>query len=232
MSFWVAGATVVGSVGSALISKKKAPGKADVPELDVGKVASQTMDSNIANLSKATSLTSSVNTASQADATRLMELAMPGFSKLQSSLVKSAQSDLDNQYNLPPEIMAQLERKSAEMGVSLGAGGDVAQRMGLARFGFNLVDYSNAQRVKALNTLSTLTGMTPRVNPLSPMSQLVDVNTAIKATARNQEMAYEAEQGHLNAQAAARNSNASIMGSMFSKVAGVAGNALDKKFGG
>src|SRR5690606_30748303 len=97
-------------------------------------------------------------------------------------------------------------------------------------FGFNLMDWQNATRTRALHTLSTVFGMAPRVNPMSPMSMFVDPNQAIAAQGQNAQNQYHANQSNLNAQAAAGNYNRDLLGGAFAGAAtGLAGAFLQPK---
>lgn len=198
---------IVGSVAGALLGQKKTPKTAPLAPLDYTKAVDQTIAANQRIFEQGSALTSATNTYNQTEALRLMEIALPGFSQLQGSALRGAQSDLDNQYNLPPEIQANLQRKAAEMGVTRGTSGQFNQFSLLRDFGFNMVDYANAMRVRAMNTLQQITGVTPRVSPMSPMSMFLTPQSVVAQQARENEINQAIAQGVYNAKAAADNYN-------------------------
>lgn len=208
MSWAAIGVSAVGLIGSQL-GKQKAPGAValDTSRTDPSAIADETIAANQRLFEGGAPLVNQVNTFNQQEAMRLMEIAVPGFSRLSASLTQSAQSDLENQYNLPPEIEANLQRKAAEKGVSRGTSGGFEDFNLLRDFGFNLLDYSNAKRVSALNTLSTLTGLSPRVSPMSPMSMFFTPQSILASRTREAENQQAVAQGAENARVAADNYN-------------------------
>lgn len=201
------GAAIGGIAGALLGGSQKAP-KVITPErIDPGKVAQDTLATNQALLPGASRLASGVNSFNQGEANRLIEQAIPGFSRLRDKLLSSVESDL-NANGLPQDTQDQIARFAAERGVTRGTAGSGFNNFNLVKdFGYNLVDYKNAMRARALNTLSTVYGMTPRVNPMSPMASFLDNGTAIGANAQNNQLGFNAAQAGANAQAAAGNAN-------------------------
>lgn len=223
---------VVGGIGGLLKKDAKAPQQAVYKDVDPTAVAKGNIAGNLANLPGAQTLSSGINSFNQSQATALMEQAMPGFGALQKRMLAEVNSDLDSQNSLPPEMQAQISRFAAEKGVSRGTSGNFNGFNLVKDFGFNLVDWKNASRARALNTLSSVYGMTPRVNPMSPMASLVDTGAALGTAAQNNQMRFNSQQAGFNAQAAAANYNAmatngyidNMMGSL-GKVAGTLGTS-------
>jgi hypothetical protein len=215
-----------GSIAGALIGKQKAPAQATFTPVDTNKVATETLQNNLTNLPEAQKLSTRVNDFNQSEASRLLESAMPGFTGIQSKLMAQINSDLDNQNNLPQDVQDQIARYSAEKGITRGTAGGFNGFSLVKDFGLNLMDWKNASRTRALNTLSTVYGLTPRVSPMSPMAGLVDVNTALNVATSNNNTKYNVEQGNNNARAAASNYNASLYGNAISSIAGTFGGAM------
>jgi len=209
---WVAVGTTVVSAAGAYLSRPDAPETAQLESVDLGKASQEAFALNTANAPQAKALAADTNTFNQNEANRLLEIAVPGFSKLAASLTGSAQSDIDNQYNLPPEIEANLRRKAAEGGITRGTSGGFESFNLLRDFGFNMVDYANSKRVSALNTLSTLTGISPKVNPMSPMSMFFTPQGVADFRAREAETQQGIQQGAYNAETAVSNYNNALMG--------------------
>lgn len=227
------GVTAVTTIGGAIASKKKAPQAAVPKPVDIQEESAKAIAANAANLGQATALTGKINSFNQSEATRLLEQSMPGFGKLQAQLMGQIDSDLAHQTTLPPEMQQQLQRFAAEKGITRGTSGNFNAFSLVKDFGFNLVDWQNASRARALNTLSTVFGMAPRVNPLSPMAMMIDPNTAIQVASQNNAQQYKAQQSAYDAQADVRNHNAALIGgaiaSVGSKSAGPIADYYKKK---
>ena len=120
-------------------------------------------------------------------------------------------------------------RVAAEKGVTRGTSGNFNAFNLVKDFGFNLIDWRNAQRARALNTLSTVYGMAPRVNIMSPMSSMVDPGTALGVAARNNETQFNVDQAGLNSQAAASNYNRSLLGGVLQSTGTLLGAQLAQR---
>ena len=200
---------VIGALGGVLGSGgASAPQGAQYTPVDPAAVAKQTVSGNLQNFGSAAQLAAQTNQFNQQQAQSLLEQAMPGFKATQSKLMSQINDDLANQDKLPQDVQDQIARYAAEKGVTRGTAGNFNGFNLVKDFGFNLIDWKNASRARALNTLSTVYGMTPRVNPMSPMAMMVDPNTAISVQSQNNQMAYGSQQAMYNAQAAASNYNA------------------------
>ena len=199
---------VLGAAGGYLGSKgAQAPQVAQYTPVDPAAVARQTVNGNLQNFGAASQLAAQTNQFNQQQAQSLLEQAMPGFKATQAKLMSQINEDLANQNNLPKDVQDQISRFAAEKGVTRGTSGNFNGFNLVKDFGFNLVDWKNASRARALNTLSTVYGMTPRVNPMSPMAMMVDPNTAVGVQTQNNQMAWGTAQAGFNAQAAAMNYN-------------------------
>jgi hypothetical protein len=128
---------------------------------------------------------------------------------LQSKLLSKENEDL-NSSGLSAEVSSNLRRLAAERGVTRGTSGDFNEFSLLKDFGFNLVDYENAKRARALNTLSSVYGMAPRINPMTPMASFVTPGAAIGVQQFNETSRYQEQRGQANAEAAADNHNRSL----------------------
>lgn len=208
-----------GSVLGSVLGRQKAPQQASYTPVDPNAVAKQTISGNLQNFGAASQLASQANQYNQSQATQLLEQAMPGFKATQGKLMNQINEDLANQNNMPKDMQDQIARFAAEKGVTRGTSGNFNGFNLVKDFGFNLTDWRNASRARALNTLSTVYGMTPRVSPMSPMSMMVDPNTAIGVQSQNNQMAYNTQQAGYNAQAAAGNYNRMLTAGAVSNIA-------------
>jgi hypothetical protein len=218
---WVTVGSTVATIGTGLLSKQKAPKSIPTTPLDIKKAAQDSMDANKAIFADSAGLSEKTNTFNQTEANRLSELAMPGFSKLQATLASKIQSDFDNEGQLSPDQISQLERLAGERGITNGASGGIRGLSLVKDFGFSMMDAKNADRVRAIQGLQSLMGMSARVSPTSPMHAFVNVNHSIAAQSQNNSDAQASAQSNANAQAAASNANASMWGKAFGTVAGI-----------
>ena len=199
---------VVGGIGGYFSSKgAKAPQNAQYTPVDPATVQRQVIAGNAGNLAAAQDLASRTNSFNQSESRRLLEQAMPGFGKMQQRMLAQVDEDLMSSSTLPKDVQDQISRFAAEKGVTRGTSGNFNGFNLVKDFGFNLTDWKNASRARALNTLSTVYGMTPRVNPMSPMAMMVDPSAAMGVQTQNNMMGYNVAQAGFNAQAAASNYN-------------------------
>ena len=206
---------VLGAAGGLLGAKgASAPQGAQYQPVDPTAVAKNTTLGNLQNFGSASQLATQTNQFNQQQAQSLLEQAIPGFKATQAKMMSQVNEDLANQNNLPKDVQDQIARFAAEKGVTRGTSGNFNGFSLVKDFGFNLIDWKNASRARALNTLSTVYGMAPRVNPMSPMAMMVDPNAAIGVQTQNNHMAYGSQQAMYNAQAAAANYNTMMGNSM------------------
>lgn len=202
---------VVGGIAGAIFGKKKKPAAVAPAYVDPAKALNDTLSTNSNNVGKATKLSREVNSASQAEATRLLEQAIPGIGSMLSKMTQQANSDLDSQYNLPPEISANLERLAAEKGIARGTSGNFNSFSLLRDFGLNMMDYSTARRMQAMSTLNQVYNMAPRINPMSPASFLLSPQAVLGAQQFNEAGRYNAAVGAAQASADASNYNRGVV---------------------
>lgn len=200
---------VIGGAAGLFGGKQKASPVANYKPVDIAEEQKRAIDANAANFDAAATLSAKTNTFEQSEAQRLLEQAIPGFSAIQQRMLAQVNQDLNTQTTLPPEVQDQIARFAAEKGVTRGTAGNFNAFNLVKDFGFNLVDWQQASRARALNTLSTVYGMAPKVNIMSPMAHMVDPNLAIQVAGRTGEMQYNIQQADLNAQTAATNYNRS-----------------------
>jgi len=230
---WVAvGVGVVGAVGSyAASSRVRAPGAVQYQPVDPGAVASQTIDSDSANLAKANQLTSGINQFSQGQANSMMEQALPGWGKLQSSMTSTTEDLLKNPYDLPPDVQQNLERLSAEKGISAGTRGQFNDFSLMRDFGVNELQYGQSRINQASGLYQLLASTAPRVNPVSPMAFMVTPSEAIQQQQHTNDQNQAINQGNQNAIAAANNYRMQALSNSFAQI-GSMGSLFSGAVGG
>lgn len=106
----------------------------------------------------------------QGQARSLMEMAMPGFGKLQERFMTLAGDNLKNPYALPPGVSENLTRIAAERGINTGVHGQAQDYSLLRDFGVNMLQYGDSRVNQAQSLLTTIGNLSPRVSPMSPLS--------------------------------------------------------------
>ena len=119
----VAGASITAVGGMVSANQKKTAKPQYQQQLDWQAEQKKAIEGNLATLPDAEKLSAATNTFNQSESNRLMEQALPGWSKLQSSLMSTTQDLLTNPYELDSDTQSYLQKKAAEMGVSSGARG-------------------------------------------------------------------------------------------------------------
>lgn len=218
---------VLGGAAGLLAGKQKAAPQASYKAVDIAEEQKKALGANLSNFDTASTLSSKTNSFNQGEAARLLEQALPGFGAIQKRLLSQVNADLDSQTNLPRDVSDKIAQFAAEKGVTRGTSGNFNAFNLVKDFGFNLIDWQQASRARALNTLSTVYGMTPRVNVMSPMASMVDPNTAIQVAARNNDQQFNSDQGALNAQTAASNYNRSQIAGVLQTLGTVGGMVAD-----
>ena len=224
-----AGATVYGSIQQKNAAKKAAAGAAYQAPIDWQEEQRKAVEGNLATLPQSEKLSAATNTFNQSESNRLMEQALPGWSKLQASMTSTAQNLMTNPYELDHDTQDYLQKKAAEMGVSSGARGGFEKFNLLKDFGVTSMQYGTQRINQAQSLFSTLASTAPRVNPMSPISMFVTPQQIASATQQenisNQQVAQSAN--NLQTQAT-MNQNQAIWGS----VGSVAGSVdWSKMFG-
>lgn len=222
MSWIAVGATAVsvgGSVVGGVMGKKKAPGFAGT--VDWEKEVGKALRFNEKNLPRFTALANKSTTAEQTQALALLEQAIPGISGVRSLMTNKLKEDL-TETGLPQEVSDNLRRKAAEMGVSRGTSGQFNNFSLLRDFGINELDYNTARRARALQMVSGLMQVTPRVSSMSPARFMVTNQTAVGTASDN----LDRKQAHMDTVAGIKNENRAAMGEMVSGLSGMAGAAM------
>jgi hypothetical protein len=200
-----------GQLASGLLGRQNSPEKAQLERVDMGASFSEGLGINEDNFDRINSLTGQADTATQERALKLMETALPGFSNIRDRLLSQVNKDLDNQYTLPQEVEDNLFRTAAERGIGVGTAGQTRNFSVMRDLGVNITEYSQMKRLSALQTLQQVVGMTPRVNPTSPMSMFMNPNAVAQQRANENAMKFQNDQQYNNAVAATRNANAKLL---------------------
>lgn len=209
----VAGAAV--SVGSQLLKpKQKSPEMA--PAIDLNDEAKKAIAGNLSNQDSIEALLARANTFNADQNISLMEQAMPGYGALSKSLTETAQSQLDNPYGLPKDVEQNLQRLAAERGISAGTKGEFNDFSLMRDFGINSLQYGQSRIQSAQGITGLLASISPKVNPLSPMSFYVTPTQTADVAAGNR----SAQQSKNNADTAATNQNRTDTWAGLTKAAG------------
>lgn len=195
------------SLASSLFGKKKAPAPVYQKPIDWQEEQKKAISGNLANFGDASQLSERTNTFAQGEASRLMEMALPGWSKLQGTLSNQAQSLLTNPYDVPPEVAQNLARQAAERGISSGARGQFSDFSYLRDFGLNSLQMGQQRINQAQGIASMLASTAPRVNPMSPISMFINPTQVAAATQQQNAANQQVGQQAANAQASASNYN-------------------------
>lgn len=228
MSWGIVAGAAITTVGGIVSAKQMKTGNAVYQEkLDWQAEQQKAIEGNLATLPQSEKLSAATNTFNQSESNRLMEAALPGWSKLQSSMTSTAQNLMTNPYELDQDTQDYLQKKAAEMGVSSGARGGFEKFNLLKDFGVTSMQYGTQRINQAQSLFSTLASTAPRVNPMSPISMFVSP-TQIAATQQQQNISnQQVAQSAANAQASQSNyQNQAIWGGL-SSVAGAAVGSVD-----
>jgi hypothetical protein len=213
MSFWVSGATLVGTVGSAYLTSKGQKAPQQAAPLSISDTTREALSVSREMLPEAQQVAGEVNRFDQQQAMALMETVLPNFgaiSKQYMGLVARDLAELDRG-NLPPELAEQIGREVAGANLRTGITGEAGE-FNLARnLGIGTLDYQNMIRQRSLATLSAITSLAPRISPMSGGAFLTTPAQALAVGESNREY----EQAGYNAQAQARADRYATMGSMF-----------------
>lgn len=228
------GAVIGGAVGLAggLLSKKKAPTVAPYIPVNAQNEQKNAIQGNIAAEDDIETLLSRSNRYTQNEANDLMEMAIPGYSKLRGTLLSQAQKRAENPYDVPQEVTDNLTRIASERGISRGTRGQTNQFSLLRDLGVNQLNYGNNNLSSALGALTSLSGIAPRVSPASPLSFYISPGQQIQNATQNSQGAQTTAQGGYNATAAADNYNSQNMWDSILKGVGTFAGASKAGFGG
>jgi len=142
---------------------------------------------------RAMGLAAGVSSAMQSQALSNLERAVPGISRLRDRLVRMANQDLTEASSgkLPKEVEDNLSRLAAERGLSVGGRGSFQDFSLLRDFGLSTLDYQQAKRVSALQTISQVTGMMPVINPTSPLYFMANPQTIVGETLTDRRLQFQ-----------------------------------------
>ena len=219
----------VATVGAAFAGKQKAPKTAPFRPVDVGKATAEAILINKDNFGSIADLAGKTSDFEQSEALRLLEKAVPGFSKIRDKFLSAALSDLENETRLPDGVADEIFRRSSERGISTGTAGQTREFSVLRDLGINIVEFQNQQRSRALQTFAQVVGVTPRINPMSPRSLFVTPGQTIQTQMQNNLGAQGVSQGAFNAEAAASNHNRSLLAGSVLFGTGLLGDGLEKR---
>ena len=183
----------------------KAAKVAEYTPVDLQAEQKKALTANLANQEQVQKLTSTTNTYNQSEANRLMEAAIPGWSKLQAKQMETAQGLLTNPYEMSPEQEAYIARKASERGISAGTRGQFADFSYLRDFGQNSTQIGLQKMGMANSITSLLASTAPRVNPMSPLSMYITPQQQAEETRFTNVTQQQIQQQKYNAETAAHN---------------------------
>jgi len=196
-----AGAVLGGFFGGS----KKAPGSAAYSPVDLQEEQRRAIAGNLSNEKSIEALAGRANAFNQDQAITLMERAMPGYTKLASRLTGLATDLATNPYDLPPDVQANIERQAAERGISVGTSGQTQGFSLLRDLGINSLNYGQSRINQSQSLAGLLAGISPRVNPMSPLSFYVTPGQSAQVQQGTNLINQEIAQGDLNSRAAEDN---------------------------
>lgn len=197
------GALIGGALG--YFGAKDAPETVPYTPVDIAAEQKKTMQANLGNEGDIEALLSRANSFQQGQASSLMEKAMPGWTSLSGKMTKAANDLLTNPYDVPKDVQANLARIASERGISSGARGQFSDFSLLRDLGVNSLQYGTSRINQAQGITQMLASLSPRVNPMSPMSFYVSPQQAISTQTTNNENAQGIFQAGANAKTAAGN---------------------------
>lgn len=209
------------SLASGFFNKKKAPATVPYTPVDLATEQKKTLAGNLAAQPDIETLLSKANAFTQGQATDLMEKAVPGYAAFAKNLLQTGADKLANPYDLPAGVTENLNRISAERGISRGTAGQTNEYSALRDLGVNMLDYGNQNFQQALQALTTVTNLSPRISPLSPMSFYVTPAQQASVTQDNNVRRQAIEQGGANARTDARNWNTQNLWDSIARSAGM-----------
>jgi len=183
----------------------KAAKTAQYTPVDLQDEQAKAVSGNLANLESIEKLTSKTNTYNQGEATRLMEQAIPGWSKLQSLATQQATKLLTNPYELDNDTQEYLAKQAAERGISAGTRGQFSDFSYLKDFGISSMQAAQSRTSQAQSLMSTLASTSPRVNPMSPISMYITPQQQADEARFTNVRQQETQQAQYNAEAARNN---------------------------
>lgn len=184
------------------------------------------------NLSAQSSIEALLNRADRFSADQTLSLedkTMPGYANLRKQLTDTSTSLLDHPYDLPKDVQDNLSRIAAERGISAGTRGQFNDFSLLRDFGINSLQYGASRIGQAQGIAGLLSQVSPKVNPMSPLSFYVTPQqNAGNATNNNAQQQAIAQSG-INAQNLATQQGNADLWANLSKLAGLGAGAYNNK---
>lgn len=205
---WAAVAGAAVSVVGGLVAKNngpKAAGAVQYQNVDPQAEQTKALQGNLDNAGTIEQLLSRTDKYSQNQASQLMESALPGYGKLSQTLLGQFQKQATNPYDVPQDVQDNLTRIAAERGIQRGTAGQTNQYSLLRDLGVNQLQYGQTQLASAMQGLTQLSGISPRVSPASPLSFYLTPQQAISATTNNNTQNQAINQGAANSNATMNN---------------------------
>lgn len=194
---------VIGGLAGLFLGPGKAKAAQQAAPVDLGAEQGKAISNNVAHEGDIEALIARANTFNQDQNIGLMEKAMPGYGALSKSLTDRAQQDLADPYSLPKDVQDNIARLAGERGISAGTKGEFNDFSLLRDFGINSLQYGQNRISQAQGITGLLASISPKVNPLSPMSFYITPGMSAQ-NAQNQQ---QQNQQTNNADAAASNYN-------------------------
>ena len=178
--------------------------------VNIGKSMADTFNLNDRYFNDATAYTRKLNSASQEQALSILEQAMPGIGQARQMLMRDLKETLSTR-GMPQGMVDRIKRHAAEAGVAQGARGGFNSHNLAQKLGIGEISWQQARQAQAMNTIQQIYQVTPRVNPMSPHSMLMNPGTALQVQSQN----LDRRQAMYNAQAQAEAQNKSnILGAI------------------
>lgn len=224
-----AAVTVVGGAISANQAKKKAGASVPYENVDLQQQQKDAIEGNLNSQSSIEALLGRSNDFQQGQALSLAEKAMPGYTKLASSLTNTATTLAEHPYDVPKEVQDNLERIAAERGISAGTRGQFNDFSLLRDFGVNQLEYGRANLSQASQITNLLSSIAPKVNPMSPLSFYVTPQQNAANTTENNQTNQSIAASKANADAAASNANNATWANLINGATGLTASYLNSR---
>lgn len=223
---------VIGAAGGLFGGKKAAP-MAPYTPVDLQAEQKKALQGNLAAEPDLEKLLSESNAFQQGQATSLMEKALPGWGKLQGKLMATTDELLTNPYDVPADVQANLARIASERGISTGGRGQFNDFSLLRDLGVNALQYGQSRIGTASGLTQLLASVSPRVNPMSPMSFYVTPQEQAGEQRYTNTVEQQIRQGSFNAETAASNFKSQAYADAVAELGGlISGNSRTGGGGG
>jgi hypothetical protein len=219
MSWIIVGVAAVSVIG-AVAGQKKKPNTIQYQGVDPAEQEQYALQSNIDSANTREKMLAQANSFQQDQSTSMMEKALPGFSKLQSSMATQATNLAQNPYKLPDDVAAGLTQIANERGYSVGARGQAGQFSLMRDLGVNELQYGQANLNSANSMMQTLAASAPRVSPMSPLNFMLTPEQTMAEARYTQTKQQEIAQGAENTRVGVNNDNRKTWGEGLSGVVG------------